>query len=170
MKPTENQYYEEKIASNRTEALFLLLTAVFFALLWARLSAGRADALAAVFSVLGVLFLFYSINYRTLLVRAASAALELKFGVFSWKIPFENIRSGRLDDSLPPLLKYGGAGIHFFFADSRYRASFNFLEYPRVVIRLKQKAWLVEEVSFTTRRPEEVLRIIQERITESSAA
>mgnify|MGYP000900013350 CR=1 FL=1 len=33
-------------------------------------------------------------------------------------------------------LRYGGAGIHFMSIRGRYRASFNFLEYPRVVIAL----------------------------------
>jgi hypothetical protein len=44
----------------------------------------------------------------------------------------------------------------------RYRASFNFLEYPRVVIAFKRKEGLVRDISFSTRRPDDALRLIQE--------
>jgi len=43
--------------------------------------------------------------------------------------------------------------------DGRYRASFNFLEYPRVVIALRGKR-RVRDISFTTRQPDKVLRLI----------
>ena len=59
-------------------------------------------------------------------------------------------------------MKYGGAGIHFMTVHNRYRASFNFLEYPRVVIAFKKKVGLVRDISFSTRRPEEVTRLIRE--------
>jgi hypothetical protein len=51
----------------------------------------------------------------------------------------------------------------------RYRASFNFLEHPRVVIALKRKVGPVRDISFSTRRPDDVLRLIQEVISANSA-
>jgi hypothetical protein len=59
-------------------------------------------------------------------------------------------------------MRYGGAGIHWMMVHGRYRASFNFLEYPRVVVRFKQKRGLVQDVSFSTRQPEEVIRCIEQ--------
>ena len=50
----------------------------------------------------------------------------------------------------------------------RYRASFNFLEYPRVVIALRKKVWLVQDISFSTHRPEDVIQLIQEAISATS--
>jgi hypothetical protein len=38
---------------------------------------------------------------------------------------------------------------------------FNFLEYPRVVLALKQRKGLVRDIAFSTRRPQEVMRLIQ---------
>jgi hypothetical protein len=58
-------------------------------------------------------------------------------------------------------MKMGGAGIHFMFIRKRYRASFNFLEYPRVVIAFKRKAGPVQDISFSTRRPDDLIRLIQ---------
>lgn len=59
-------------------------------------------------------------------------------------------------------MRMGGAGIHFMSIRKRYRASFNFLEYPRVVIAFKRKVGPVQDISFSTRQPEKVIRLIQE--------
>jgi hypothetical protein len=154
--------YKEKLASNRTLALFLALTILFLALAAWRLAAGSPGVLAVVFFCLGGTFLFYSLNYRTLVIRLGPRSLELGFGIFSWTVPLETIAEFRLDQ-LPWLKRMGGAGIHFMTVRGRYRVSFNFLEHPRVVIALKRKRGLVRDVSFSTRNPDEVLRLIRER-------
>ena len=106
-------------------------------------------------------FLFYSVNYRTLDIRLSREVLSLTFGIFKWVVRLDNIEECRLDE-VPPLMRYGGAGIHFMMVRSRYRASFNFLEYPRVVIGFKRKAGPVRDISFSTHRPEEVMRVVRE--------
>jgi hypothetical protein len=67
-------------------------------------------------------------------------------------------------------MRMGGAGIHFMSIRKRYRASFNFLEHPRVVIAFKRKAGLVRDISFSTRHPDDVLRRIQEAASATGAA
>jgi hypothetical protein len=62
-------------------------------------------------------------------------------------------------------MRMGGAGIHFMIIRKRYRASFNFLEHPRVVIALKRNAGLVRDISFSTRRPDDLLRLIKEAVS-----
>jgi len=161
--------YKEKISSVRTEALFVALTLLFFLLSVWRLSAGRLDALSAVFLCLCGIFLFYSVNYRTLTIRLTPETLKLKFGIFVWVVPVANIEECCLDE-LPALMRLGGAGIHFMLIRGRYRASFNFLEYPRVVIAFRRKAGPVRDLSFTTRRPEDVLRVIREAVSGQRAA
>jgi Ca2+/Na+ antiporter len=152
--------YREKVTSNRTEALFLALTVLFFLLLVWRVSVDRLDVLAAVFIFFFVVFLFYSVNYRTLIIRLTAESLKLKFGIFTWTVALDNIETCALDD-IPVFMRNGGAGIHFMFIRKRYRASFNFLEYPRVVIALKRKAGLVRDISFSTRQPDEVQQLTQ---------
>ncbi|HSG42578.1 MAG TPA: hypothetical protein VLA72_05435 [Anaerolineales bacterium] len=153
--------YSENIRSNKTQALFILLTILFLSLLFWHVFTKEYNAWRILFFSLFAVFLFYVINYRTLIIRLTPMALTLTFGVFSWKIPIENIEECQLDDDLPPLLKYGGAGIHFFLAHKRYRASFNFLEYQRIVITLKEKKGPVRDISFTTRQPEKLLSLIE---------
>ena len=52
----------------------------------------------------------------------------------------------------------------------RYRASFNFLEYPRIVITFKRKVGPVRDISFSTRQPDELLRSLQEAAAAHKAA
>ena len=169
MVTNDDLIYDERVTSKRTEALFLALTILFFLLLIWRVTAGSLDILAAVFFCLFGLFLFYSVNYRTLIIRLTAESLKLTFGVFTWTVPFDNVEECRLDD-VPALMRMGGAGIHFMIIRKRYRASFNFLEHPRVVIVLKRKEGLVRDISFSTRRPDDVLRFIQEAVSAHRAA
>lgn len=155
-----DQLYYERLSSPRTSALFITLTLLFLLFFIWRFTAAGFDALAVVLLVFCLFFLFYSINYRTLVIQLVGAAIRLEFGFFHWTIPFANIASAALDD-LPAFKKYGGAGIHFMTVNGRYRASFNFLEYPRLLINLKKKSGLVQEVSFSTRRPDQWLNQIR---------
>lgn len=61
-----------------------------------------------------------------------------------------------------PLKRIGGAGIHATSIQGRYRAMFNFLEYPRLAIGLKEKRGPVRDVVFSTRRPEELMDLIRQ--------
>lgn len=160
--------YNERSSSHRTEALFITLTILFLILLIRRMSAGSLDILAVAFFCLFVLFLFYSVNYRTLIIRLTHESLKLTFGIFSWSVKLDNVEDCRRDE-LPLLLRMGGAGIHFMSVRKRYRASFNFLEHPRVVVALKEKRGLVRELSFSTRHPVDVLRLIREAVSARTA-
>jgi len=167
---TDNINYHEELSSNKTEILFLALTMLFFLLLIWRWKIAGLDIRAIIFLGLAALFLFYSLNYRTLKIHLTQVSLDLKFGIFAWRVPLDNIESCRLDENLSALMKNGGAGIHFMMIDQRYRASFNFLEYPRVVIALKKKAGPVRDISFSTRRPEEVLSLLDKSLSETKSA
>jgi hypothetical protein len=157
----EELIYQERLTSNRTEAFFIALTILYLSLYIWRKNAGGYEILTAIFGVLFVGFLFYALNYRVLHVRLTPQALKLTFGLFTWKAPLENVEDCRLDD-LPQFMRKGGAGIHFMSIRSRYRASFNFLEYPRVVIAFKRKIGPVQDLSFSTRQPEELIRLVRE--------
>jgi hypothetical protein len=152
--------YNERISSNKTEALFLVLTLIFSLLLIWRMRVSGLDALAVVFLCFANFFLFYSLNYKVLVIQLTSEDLKLTFGIFTWKVPLQNIADCRLDE-IPVFMRMGGAGIHFMMIRQRYRASFNFLEYPRVVIAFKRKVGPVRDISFSTRQPDQVIKIIQ---------
>jgi hypothetical protein len=149
--------YEERVTSRRTTALFLSLALLCSLVFAARLRAGSPGIIGAASLCLGVFFLFYVLNYRTLTVTITADALRLSFGVFHWTVPIEDLAGCQVDD-LPPLLRYGGAGIHFMSVRGRYRASFNMLEHPRIVVTLASPHGRVRDLSFSTCRPDAVLR------------
>jgi Ca2+/Na+ antiporter len=159
---TEGLIYQEKLSSNRTEVLFLALAVLFLLLFAWRFQTSGAGVLSALFLFFFVFFLFYSLNYRTLVIDLTAERLKLKFGIFSWTVPLENIESCYLDDV--SLVRIGGAGIHFTFIWGRYRVMFNFLEYPRLVLRLKMKQGPVQGVVFSTRQPVQIEQLIKEGI------
>ena len=165
----ENLLYTERLSSKRTEMLFVALLLLFFMLsIWC-VTARGLDIFAAVFLCLCAFFFFYALNYRTLRIRLTTKSLKLTFGIFTWIVPLDNIESCRLDE-IPVLMKFGGAGIHFMLVRRRYRACFNFLEYPRVVIAFKRKIGPVRDISFSTRQPDDVLRLIQEAVSANSTS
>jgi Ca2+/Na+ antiporter len=151
--------YNEKLSSTKTEALFIVLTLVFLSLFAWRWLSSRWDGWAITFVCIFALFLFYVINYRTLKIYITSESLRLTFGIFTWTIAISNIKNCYIDEDT--ILRFGGAGIHFMWIKGKYRAFFNFLEFPRMVVTLKDKKGLVREIAFTTRHPEQVMRIIQ---------
>jgi hypothetical protein len=158
---TDEIAYEERVSSGRTEGLFVALTLVFLALSAIRAGTSGFGYLAVLFLLLSCFFLFYAVNYRTLIVRIAGDALTLRFGVLSWTVPWDTVARWYLDDTAT--WKLGGAGIHFRLIHRRYRVFFNFLEHPRVVLELSRRRGPVQDVVFSTRRPAEVLDAVAAR-------
>jgi drug/metabolite transporter superfamily protein YnfA len=166
---TEDILYNERISSKWTEALFLALMIIFLLLFVWHVTVTSLDILGVVLLCLSSIFLIYSLNYRILVIRLTPQSLKLTFGIFTWKLPLDNVADCRLDE-IPLLMRMGGAGIHFMMIRQRYRASFNFLEYPRVVVAFKKKAGPVQDISFTTRQPDEVLRLMREAVSANRTA
>ena len=152
--------YFERVSSTRTLALFLVLGLVFLALFALRFQQRGLEAWGVGLLFLSAFFLFYTANYRTLAIRITRRAVHLRFGVFSWDIPLEEVETCYQDTT--SLWRIGGAGIHFSPIRGRYRAMFNLLEYPRVVVALKRRRGLVRDVAFTTKCPAGVIRLVLE--------
>jgi hypothetical protein len=151
--------YEERLSSLRTEALFIALTLLPLAVFAFRFPSAGMDGWSIFLLAVVAMFLFYSLNYRVLVIRVGPNALRLRFGLFEWTIALQNIESCTLDRV--SVWRVGGAGIHFTSIGRRYRALFNFLEYPRLVVGLKEKKGPVRDVVFSTRNPAQVMALLQ---------
>ena len=154
-----NPVYHEKVQSSKTSLLFIILTIIFAALFAWRASAVGFRFIPILYLFVGVFFFLYVLNYRSLTITISENDIFLKFGIIQWRTMLENIQSCELDDS-PDIIKYGGAGVHFAFVKRIYRAYFNFLEHPRVLITFINKQGPVQALVFTTRQPAEVIKII----------
>ncbi|MBL8093172.1 MAG: hypothetical protein JNL73_03310 [Anaerolineales bacterium] len=159
--------YTEDLSSPRTEALFVGLTLLGAALAAWRGTVGGFDWLTLTLAGLAVFFGFYALNFRTLRIRLTPDVLQLTFGVFTWRVPIGNIEACRVDDV--SLWRIGGAGIHFSLIQGRYRAMFNFLEYSRLVVLLRQGQGPVRAVAFSTRRVDELRQRLQALTTPAGA-
>jgi hypothetical protein len=157
--------YTEAIDSPRTTVLFIGLTLVFGLLFVWQIRTAGLGGWAITWLCFGLFFLFYSLNYRVLQIRLDTRQLVLRFGIFRWQVPVSNIEACYQDPT--SLWRIGGAGIHFSPFDKRYRAIFNFLQYPRVVVMLKQKKGPVQDIAFTTQAPEIVMELLREAIAQS---
>ncbi|MBN2386303.1 MAG: hypothetical protein JXB85_04730 [Anaerolineales bacterium] len=151
--------YLEKTSSKKTEALFVGLTILFLIPFSWFAGIQLLGGWSILFFCLFAFFMFYSLNYRILILQLDRSNLQLRFGIFKWIIPLKNIEACSLDTT--SIQRVGGAGIHFTSIAGRYRAMFNFLEFPRVVLNLKIKKGPVRDIAFTTRRPDEVIRLIK---------
>ncbi len=158
----ENILYSEKVRSMKTSLLFVILAIIFFALSGWRFSVVGFRLVPGLYLFLGLVFLFYVINYRELEISITEQRLHLKYGVLGWSTKIENIKSCVIYD--PPVwIKYGGAGVHFAMIDGQYHAFYNLLEYPRVLIGFHQKQGWVQSLVFTTQQPEKILEILDKR-------
>jgi len=160
--------YTEKVTSLRTGLLFLGLSALFAWLAFWKLQRIHSGALTGIFLLLTIMFLFYTLNYRTLVIEISKEEVTLRFGLFRWQIPLNTIAFCSRDTA--SLWRIGGAGIHFSFFNKRYRAMFNFLEHDRVVLGLNKKKGPVSEVAFSTTEPERVMDIILSQINQGETA
>ena len=155
--------YSEELRSSKTGMLFLALMILFLGLFAWRVSLAGFRFGPILFLCLAIFFSFYVINYRTLKIKIDEEIIHLQFGLVHWKTKLENVATWGMDDS-SLFIRYGGAGVHFAFSRGKYRAFFNFLEYPRVLISFHQKQGWVQELVFSTRKPDQVLEFIQRRL------
>ena len=159
---TDKIYFEE-LRSTKTSLLFQGLMLLFLGLFAWRVEVVGFRAGPIIFLSLAFFFAFYVLNYRTLKIRIDNEMIYLKFGLVRWRTRLSNVARCGLDDS-SLLIKYGGAGVHFAFTKGKYRAFYNFLEGPRVLVSFYQKQGWVQELVFSTRNPDQVLDLIRERI------
>lgn len=157
-----NVLYSENVRSNKTSLLFMFLAFIFFALFGWRFSVVGYRFVPGLYAFFGLFFCFYVINFRELEISITDQTLQLKFGVICWSSNIENIKSSILYD--PPFwIKFGGAGVHFAMVDGDYKAFYNFLEFPRVMIGFHKKQGWVQSIVFTTRQPDKILEILETR-------
>jgi hypothetical protein len=150
--------YHEALTSHRTTALFATLAILFLALFAWRFTGGGFGPWAIVWLCLAGVFLFYTVNYRSLSIRISAAEVNLAFGIFRTTLRVEHIASWSVDRA--SLWRISGAGIHFTFIAKRYRMYLNFLEHPRIVLALRQRKGPVREVAFSTRAPGAVMQAL----------
>ena len=151
--------YREELTSPLTTVFFAALALLFAALASWRWRAAGSQTLTWFLVILSLYFLFYTLNFRVLIIAITPQFIRLKFGFIVWQTPLADMERV-YQDQLDFFRYYGGAGLHFMVVRGRYRASFNFLEHPRVALALRRPAGPVREISFSTRQPDEIIEYV----------
>jgi hypothetical protein len=133
-----------------------------------RISTTRPGVWSWLLLLVSCFFAFYAANYRVLQISETPDALELRFGLFRWSVPWGAVEGWAQDDV--SLWRIGGAGIHFTPVRGRYRIYLNFLEHSRVVLNVSGPRRIVRAVAFSTRRPSDVLALVEARVRDHAIA
>ena len=152
--------YEEKISSKWITALLVSTAAVMlFVLVYFWLIVHLDNIYLIVFQLaMFLLFVVLAVIFSGMVIKIKPQSVLVKYGVFKQEIPLENIENCSLDEG--SALKYGGSGIRKVKIEGKTRVVYNVHGTPRVVLSLKEGEY--DELVFSTRHPDEVMRTIKE--------
>ncbi len=108
-----------------------------------------------------LVFIVVMYSFRKLNIKMTSDSVIVKYGFGKRTIPWESISNCYLDKTSS--IWYGGFGNRMARVNGKWRDVYNVLGYPRVVLSLKSTGFYKEFV-FSTKNPEEVMKIINEKI------
>ncbi|MCK4630513.1 MAG: hypothetical protein KAT40_03660 [Bacteroidales bacterium] len=156
-------FYKEKIFSKWTVGILSVITAVFFFLLFYQILVGPIGTNPApnwFFLFMFLLFLGMMINFSRLTIKLTPKHISVGYGVIKHSIPWENVEDCYLDEA--STIKYGGWGIRIAKVKGKWRLVYNVVGGPRIVLSLKRGRF--KEFAFSTKNPEEVIKIAKEQI------
>jgi len=156
--------YEEKIFSKWTTGIVGLFTVGFlFGLVYQILvePIGAHPAPNWFYLLMFLLLLGVTINFSRLVIKMTPQSISVGYGILRDAILWENIEDCYLDDT--SAIWYGGWGIRMGRVKGKWRHVYNVLGCPRVAVSLK-KGRFFKEFVFSTKNPEEVIKIVKERV------
>jgi hypothetical protein len=159
----EEALYEERISVWSFRAILGFVSAVFlFAALYQVLIGpiGENPAPNGLYILMALLFLALAITFSTLIIKLTPHSVVVGFGMIKRTIPWDLIERCYMDEVSS--LRYGGWGIRIGRVRGKWRLVFNIIGAPRVVLALKRGGF--DEFVFSTRHPDEMVRIIRQRI------
>jgi hypothetical protein len=104
-----------------------------------------------------IIILIIILNFIRLHIKITPQYVSAAFGIFKYKVLLENIED--FYDDKDPLVRYSGLGIRLNRTQGKWYYGF-ILVGPRIVLELKESR--LGGFVFTTKNPEEVLRILDE--------
>lgn len=156
--------YEEKIFSKGIASILIIGTVGFlFVLVYQILvePIGTRPASNLFFLLMFLLFLGLTINFSRLSIKMTRQSFHVGYGIFKHSIPWDNIVHCYLDEV--STIRYGGWGMRIGRVKGKWRLVYNVIGGPRVV--LSKKKGRFKELVFSTKNPEEVMKVVKQRIS-----
>ncbi len=159
---TENIYDEKIFSKWMTAILAVLTTSLLFVLLYQIIVGpiGTRSAPNWFFLFMFLLFLGVMINFSRLTIRMTHRSISVGYGIIKHSIIWENVEDCYLDEA--STIRYGGWGIRIARVKGKWRLVYNVIGGPRIVLSLNKGRF--KEFVFSTKNPEEVIKIAKERI------
>ena len=154
--------YEEQIVSKGMTAIFVVvIVGLVFVSIYQILVGplGTRPAPTWVYLLLIVLFLGVTATFSRLRITMTPRFIQVGYGVLKRTIPWGSIEHCYLDEA--STVRYGGWGIRIARVKGRWRLVYNVMGGPRIVLSLKEGRF--RELAFSTRNPEEVLRVVRQQ-------
>jgi hypothetical protein len=156
-------FYEEKTFSKWIAGILTVITAIFLFLLFYQILVGPIGANPApnwFFLFMFLLFLGVMINFSRLTIRMTPRYISVGYGIIKHSILWENVEDCYLDEA--STIRYGGWGIRIAKVKGKWRLGYNVVGGPRIVLSLRRGRF--KEFVFSTKNPEEVIKIAKEQI------
>lgn len=157
----ERTTYEERIYSHWNILLLGVVVLALLGVLVYQMAVGPLGTRpASNWFLVGMIFFFLAlgINFATLTIRVTTQGVSAAYGAIRYSIPWSNIAGCRLDEA--SAIRYGGWGIRLGWAGGKKRLVYNIIGSQRVVVEKKQG--FHQEFVFSTRKPNEVLKAIND--------
>lgn len=159
----KNIIYEEKVMSKvTTVTLGFFAACLLFLFLYQNLIGPVGTRPAPDWLILGM-FLFIlcvAINFSKLTISMTQESMCVAYGIFKRNIRWVDIEECFFDTISE--IRYGGWGIRFVKAGGKWRLVYSVFGGARVVLKLKKGRF--NEFAFSTKNPEEVIKIINQKI------
>ncbi|MGC9443319.1 MAG: hypothetical protein ACP5E9_00060 [Candidatus Methanospirareceae archaeon] len=159
----EKALYEERITVWSFTAILGFVSAVFVSVVIYQVligALGTNPAPNGFYILMALLFFALAITFSTLRITLSPRSIVVRFGRIKRTIPWDLIERCYMDKVTN--LRYGGWGIRIGRVGGKWRLVFTIIGAPRVVLTLKRGRF--KEFVFSTRRPDEMVRIIRQRI------
>ncbi|MFC1866033.1 hypothetical protein ACFLYB_04910 [Chloroflexota bacterium] len=98
-------------------------------------------------------------NFRTLAISIDQISVTVSYGRISYAIALDNIEAATIDTN--PDILYGGWGIRMASIKGESALIYNVIFRPRVILKLKNGRF--KQFAFSTRQPDEVIRLVHPR-------
>lgn len=149
--------YEETIHWRMITALSIFFSGLMVGSIYFALSTNDEDAFVAIIVMAIVLAIMAAVmlTFSKLSITITGDGVRVGFGRIIKKFPWEAISGCYQDDA--SAIRYGGYGIKGGKHKGKTRMVFNVTNAPRVVLVVKGAKF--DEFVFSTRRPDEVIRV-----------
>ncbi len=156
--------FEEEVSSYWIPSILGVVALLFLALEVQRSTMTPIAPPAGLFPAMSLLFLTLALTFRRLTIRITSEGVRVTYTLFRYDVAWDDIVDVAVDDT--SAFWYRGYGIRLARGRDGWVLVFSTIGPARVTLVLKGR-WFSYFV-FSTRRPDEVVKLVQERMHEGS--